>query len=111
LKGIAERVHGHAARLAAGLRLRGVEVVHDVFFDTVLTRVPGRAGEIVRAAREGGINLRAVDADHVGVSCDETTTTEHVTLVLRAFDAPEDGDVAGADAFPAALRRESEFLT
>jgi glycine dehydrogenase len=45
LRGIASRVHGHAVRLAAGLRLLGVEVVHDTFFDTVLTRVPGRARE------------------------------------------------------------------
>jgi glycine dehydrogenase len=112
LKGIAERVHGHAARLAGGLRRQGVEIVHGAFFDTVLARVPGRAGEIVRAARERGINLRLVDADHVGVSCDETTTGEHVNQVLRAFGTRENEDFAGlGDALPAGLRRESEFLT
>jgi glycine dehydrogenase len=113
LKGIAERVHGHAARLAGGLRLLGVEVVHDTFFDTVLARVPGRGDEVVRAARERGINLRPGDADHVGVSCDETTTKEHVKLVLRAFGLPDNsGWVAvGGDELPVAVRRESEFLT
>jgi glycine dehydrogenase len=112
LKGIAERVHRHAARLSGGLGLLGVEVVHDTFFDTVLARVPDRADEIVRAARERGINLRPVDADHVSVSCDETTTNEDITLVLRAFGLAENANVAAVgDALPAELRRESEFLT
>ena len=34
---------------------------------------PGRAAEVVAAAREGGVNLRLVDADHVSIACDETT--------------------------------------
>src|SRR3954466_7334787 len=110
LTGIAERVHGRAARLAAGLAALGVEVVHEAFFDTVLARVPGLADEVVRAARERGINLRPVDADHVGISCDETTTDEHVAEVLRAFGG-EDAPAEAGSALPAALRRESEFLT
>jgi glycine dehydrogenase len=119
LTAIAERVHSHAARLAAGLTAGGVEVAGESFFDTVLARVPGRAAEIVRRAAGLGINLRDVDADHVGVSCDETTTERHVALVLEAFGgAPATGPAAGpgADAaaggfLPAALRREGEFLT
>ncbi|MDN3359474.1 aminomethyl-transferring glycine dehydrogenase [Actinomadura sp. DC4] len=110
LTGIAERVHGHAARLAAGLRDLGSEVVHEAFFDTVLARVPGRTEEIVQAAREQGINLRAVDADHVGVSCDETTTDEHVAGVLRAFGGASAPD-GESSALPAELRRDSDFLT
>jgi glycine dehydrogenase len=111
LAGIAERVHGHATRLAAGLKALGAEVVHDTFFDTVLVRVPRRAEEVLRATRERGINLRPVDADHVGVSCDETTTVEHVTEVLRAFGAEDAQTVPAASVLPATLRRESEFLT
>ncbi len=108
LTGIAERVHGHAARLAAGLRAAGAEVVHDAFFDTVLARVPGRAEEVLRRAREGGVNLRPVDADHVGISCDETTTDRHVAEVLRAFGG--EGTADDGAALPRALRRESGFL-
>jgi glycine dehydrogenase len=110
LKGIAERVHGQAARLAAGLEALGAEVVHKAFFDTVLVQAPGRADELVRGARERGINLRPVDADHVGISCDETTTDEHVAEVLRVFGGGNTPETAG-DALPATLRRESEFLT
>src|SRR5699024_7430733 len=75
LQAIARRVADTAGVLARGLRAVGVEVVHGQFFDTVLTRVPDRAAGIVQTAREkGGVNLRLVDADHVAVACDETTT-------------------------------------
>ncbi|MGI8331547.1 aminomethyl-transferring glycine dehydrogenase [Actinomadura scrupuli] len=112
LTAIARRVHGHAVRVAAGLRALGAEVVHDAFFDTVLARVPGRADEVVRRARDLGINLRAAGADHVGISCDETTTDEHVSLVLRAFGSGGDAPSAPAgDGIAPGLRRESPFLT
>ena len=37
------------------------------FFDTLTLRVPGRAHELLIAARDAGINLRLVDADRLGV--------------------------------------------
>ena len=116
LRAIATRVHRMAAVLAAGLRSGGVDVVHAAFFDTVLARVPGQAAEVVVAAREHGVNLRMVDADHVGVSCDETTTREHLASVWLAFGvAPERGvdglDATTQDAVPDGLRRTSDFLT
>jgi glycine cleavage system P protein (glycine dehydrogenase) len=112
LTAIAGRVHGHAEALAAALRDAGVEVAHEAFFDTVLARVPGRADEVVAAALDRGINLRRVDADHVGISCDETTTGEHLTGVCAAFGAaPPAGGISGATTIPAALRRETPFLT
>ncbi|SEF63504.1 glycine dehydrogenase (decarboxylating) alpha subunit /glycine dehydrogenase (decarboxylating) beta subunit [Thermomonospora echinospora] len=111
LRVIAERVHGHARALAAGLRAGGVEIVHETFFDTVLARVPGRAAEVVAAAVERGINLRPVDADHVGVSCDETTTAEHVGLVLEAFGAASAAAEPPAGDQLAPLCRDSLYLT
>ncbi|WP_328852770.1 aminomethyl-transferring glycine dehydrogenase [Micromonospora globbae] len=110
LRRIARRTHAMAARLAAALRGGGVEVVHDAFFDTVLARVPGGAEAVVAAAAERGVNLRLADADHVGVSCDETTTDAHLAVVCAAFGVPAPG--AGAEeALPAGLARTSEFLT
>ncbi|GAA2090134.1 aminomethyl-transferring glycine dehydrogenase [Actinomadura alba] len=113
LTAIAERVHGHAAAIAAGLREGGVEVVHDAFFDTVLARVPGRADTIVAEARARGVNLRPVDADHVGITCDETTLDEHAAVVWEAFGVGRPAGATGdtAAAVPAALRRDSVFLT
>ncbi|HEY8453216.1 MAG: aminomethyl-transferring glycine dehydrogenase [Micromonosporaceae bacterium] len=110
LRDIARHAHRMATTLAAGLRDGGVELAHEEFFDTVTAVVPGRAGEVVAAARERGVNLRRVDADRVGVACDETTTPEVLKLVWEAFgvSAPQR---EAPSALPAALRRTSPFLT
>ncbi|MFF5991618.1 aminomethyl-transferring glycine dehydrogenase [Prauserella flavalba] len=109
LKRIAERVHGHAAGLAAALRGARIDVVHEHFFDTVLARVPGRAASVVAAAREAGINLGRDGDDHVRVAVDETTTPAVLDEVLRAFGA--EGTVQGGSALPEGLSRTSEYLT
>lgn len=103
LTGIARRVHDHAARIAGAL---GDALVHDRFFDTVLARVPGRADDVIAAAKAGGINLWRVDADHVSVACDEATTDQHVDAVLEAF-----GVAPAAPAGAEIADRTSEFLT
>ncbi|MEH3155962.1 MAG: aminomethyl-transferring glycine dehydrogenase [Gordonia paraffinivorans] len=109
LTAIARRVHRLASVVAGRLADAGVDIVHDTFFDTVLARVPGRADEVVEAAkRDAGINLRRVDADHVGIACDETTTDEHVAGVLAAFGTGLSGDATDAPVGP---ERTSEFLT
>lgn len=108
LTAIAHRVHGHALGIATGLETAGVEVVHDAFFDTVLARVPGRAEQVRAAAKERGINVWLVDADHVSVSCDEATTAQHVEHVLEAFGATRGGQHWRG---PAVHTRSSEFLT
>jgi glycine dehydrogenase len=109
LTAIADRVHTYAEDLAASLRAGDVEVVHDTFFDTVLARVPGRAREVIAAARRNGVWLREVDADHVGISCDEKTDATALGNVCQAFG------VALVEAeraeLPAEVRRTSEFLT
>ncbi|MFJ8441084.1 aminomethyl-transferring glycine dehydrogenase [Kitasatospora griseola] len=110
LADIARRTHRYAAALAAGLRAGGVELAHDAFFDTVTAVVPGRADEVVAAALAGGVNVYRVDADQVSVSCDETTTREHLAAVFAAFGIS--AEIAeDADALPAALLREDEYLT
>ncbi|MGX5356798.1 aminomethyl-transferring glycine dehydrogenase [Kocuria sp. KH4] len=110
LRAIAERVHGLAARLAAGLTAAGVPVVHGTFFDTVLAEVPGRADAVVAAAAERGINVRRAGADHVSVSVGEPHGERDVDAVLAAFGAaaPEDG-AAGWD-LPDALLRTDSYL-
>ena len=108
LRRIALRVHRHAVTLAESLRAAGHTVVHANFFDTLEVEVPGRAAEFVARADKEGINLRLIDADHVGISCDECTTDEVVRRVAAAFGAPV---VAGAaEALPKELLRTSPFL-
>ncbi len=112
---IAGRVHRQASILAEGLRVGGVQVVHERFFDTVLARVPGRGAEVLAAARDAGINVRLVDEDTVGVACDETTTDGDLLSVWRAFGVAAPGigavDELAAEPLPAGLLRSSCFLT
>lgn len=114
LKGIARRTHRYAAILAAGLRAGGVELTQGAFFDTLTARVPGRADAVVAAAREAGVNLYRVDADHVSMSCDETTTRAQLAAVWGAFGVTADIDaldVATEDALPADALRSDAYLT
>ncbi|MDF2825915.1 MAG: gcvB, partial [Mycobacterium sp.] len=103
LTGIARRIHAKADRIATAL---GDALVHNTYFDTVLARVPGRADEVVAAAKAVGINLWRVDADHVSVACDEATTDAHVDAVLQVFG------VSGGEPTPSDIEtRSSDFLT
>lgn len=117
LAAIARRTHRYAALLAAGLRAGGVETVHGAFFDTVTVRVQGSAAEVVARACEDRVNLRLVDADHVGVACDETTGREDLAAVWRAFgiDAGavdiDELDAGTEDTLPGELLRTDEYLT
>ncbi|MFJ8976537.1 aminomethyl-transferring glycine dehydrogenase [Streptomyces sp. NPDC102282] len=114
LRTIAGRTHRFAAILAEGLRASGAEVVHGAFFDTLTVRVPGKAAQVVADARERGVNLRLVDADHVSVACDETTTRARVAAVWAAFGAGGDIDALDAetaDALPEGLLRTDTVLT
>jgi glycine dehydrogenase len=113
LRSIAGRVHRLASILAAGLREAGISVVDGDFFDTVTVAVSGRAAGIVRAAREAGINLRQVDDDTVGVTCDELTTRAHVAAVWAAFGSglgAEDVERLDGVVPDIAFARKSDFL-
>ncbi len=117
LAAIARRVHSHAASLAKALRDNGIQVHDTPFFDTLSVRVVGRADEILAAALEEGINLRRIDADHVGISCDERTSAEHIASVAKAFGTStvDLAYAAGAESelelIPEQLRRTSGYLT
>jgi glycine dehydrogenase len=89
LREIASSIHAGATALAGDLAAAGIPLVHDSFFDTVLAEVPGRAAQVVAAARTAGIHLRLVDDDHVGVSVGEDATAAHLTAVRAAFGVVE----------------------
>jgi len=119
---IAERTHRYATTLLAGLERLGAATTTAAFFDTVRVEVPGRALAVVHAAEELGVNLRLVDEDVVGISCDETTTRRDLLAVWAAvaevLGAPgiDESDVEALVAderhvLPASARRTSEFLT
>jgi glycine dehydrogenase len=129
LRSIALRVHGKAAALASALDELGFSTRHRAFFDTVAVHVPGGAAEAAERAEQAGYNLHLAGPDAVQVSCDETTTDEHLRDVLAAITGREaaaslpagrdqderEQDEAGREdaaprALPAELLRTSEFL-
>jgi glycine dehydrogenase len=120
LKAIATRTHRYATVIAAGLKSLGHPLASETFFDTLTVAVPGRAAQVVAAARQDGLHLRLIDADTVGLSTSEVTTLETVEKVLAAFGPTVPGttelDLDELDrttplALPAALVRTTDFLT
>ncbi|MGX1371531.1 glycine dehydrogenase (decarboxylating) [Streptomyces canus] len=76
--------------------------------------MPGKAAEVVAAARRNGVNVHLVDADQVSVACDETTARAQVAAVWNAFGVEADIealDAATEEALPDALLRGDDFLT
>ncbi len=113
LRRIAERIRTDALVLAALLEQGGVTVEHALFFDTVRAIVPGRAREVVAAARDRGINLWADGEDAVQISVSESTTGAHLTAVVEAFGVAaglSSGEAATA-SLPGWAARTSEYLT
>lgn len=111
LRRIAQRTHHYASLLAEGLRGGGVELVHEVFFDTVLARFPGKAQSVVKQARERGIHIRLVDDDHVGISTSEATNYEDLVALWEAFGVAQIADDRLRMTLPSNLLRADEILT
>ncbi len=110
LRAIASRVHDLAARAAASLGGAGLTVLTDTFFDTFRVSVPGRAAEIVSAARAEGLHLLLVDEDTVGLSFSEVSTAATLRKVHAAFGVtPQQAEPA--DALPGELARTTPYLT
>jgi len=119
LRRIAERVHTLTVLLATALRRLGYRVVHTAFFDTLCIEVERWAlPRLLDAARARGINLRTIDATHIGISLDEPATLGNLADLVTVFSLNEvlpfmvENLGAKADtAIPERLRRTSAYLT
>ncbi|MDJ0663366.1 MAG: aminomethyl-transferring glycine dehydrogenase [Acidimicrobiia bacterium] len=109
LRAIATEVHRLTSDLVGRLVAGGVEVVNKTWFDTVTVRVPESADEVIAAAEDRKINLRFIDADHVGISLDETSSDEIVAAVVEAFFV-HGSATEPSDGIPDGLHRTSEFM-
>jgi glycine dehydrogenase len=117
LRLIVGRVHRYTQILAAGIAQLGLEVVSHRYFDTLVVRVPNRAKRIVAQAADANINLRFIDADHIGISLDETTTRKNLRELWQVFSTPalEFPDISRLNAalvecIPDALLRSDNIL-
>ncbi len=111
LQHIAHTVHARAADLKAALTAGGIVIEDGPFFDTLVVKVPGMADSILATAAASEINLRRIDADHLGISCDETTSPADIVAICRAFRVGETTNIVSETAWPTTLARSTAFLT
>jgi glycine dehydrogenase len=88
LRQIAEKVHGLARVVKAGIEKLGHKVINESFFDNLTIRLNGTAASMVHEeAARNQINLRPVDENHVAISFDESNTLEDIVDLLNVFVA------------------------
>ena len=118
LKQIAERVALLTQTLAEALAELGFEAVHHTYFDTLKIAVDTAA--IRPLAEQHRINFHYFDAQHIGISIDETTTQKDVLDIVYLFaeskglnEATIGFDAEGYQltAIPAFAKRSSSYLT
>ncbi len=113
LKQIAERVHSRTCNLRTELEHLGYNTGYAPCFDTICVEIdPGQIEKLFTSARARQINLRAIDATHVGISLDETTTHADVEDLVQLFakNTIDKRDVKSIE-IPAELQRKSQCLT
>jgi glycine dehydrogenase len=113
---IAHRVHRLTAILRVGLVKAGFTVDTRDFFDTITIATNERTAAIVERARAARVNFRRVDASHLGISLNGTTTREDVENIWRLFAGASvaftvaDLDGETPSAIPAGLSRTTPYL-
>ena len=112
LKHIAERIHSLTCTLRAGLEESGYTTGEHPCFDTLSVPVPAEKTEdLLTSAWAKQINLRTIDATHIGISLDETTTSADVEELLQIFGVKTGSNTLHASGIPVHLQRKSPYLT
>jgi glycine dehydrogenase len=115
LTAIAKGIHEAALAIEAGLTTLGLRQTSAAYFDTL--RIEGADVEAVRAAaKAAGINFRYTPDGAIGISVDETTSSDDVLDILAVFGGTRegqtpDGALRTAQKLPKGLLRTSAFLT
>jgi glycine dehydrogenase len=113
----AARTHRFTQLFADAVQAMGYGVTTKAFFDTITVHAPGRAHMLWAKAKEKRINLRFVDADHLGVSFDQSTRRQELAKLLSVFKSGAEAtdldalDTTTNEVIPASLRRTSQYLT
>ncbi|MBT6630565.1 MAG: aminomethyl-transferring glycine dehydrogenase, partial [Gemmatimonadetes bacterium] len=110
LRAIAAAVHEHACQLAATAEANGLQLVHDMFFDTIaLKGDPDVVAAVHSRAKAANINLRSIDPDIFCISLDEATTADDLTQLADVLGGSE-GRESVASRLVAGSLRESDFM-
>lgn len=125
LRRIGNKVHGLTQLLKVIVERFGYRAIHQHFFDTLTLDVTGAvpsAQSLHAATTKVGINLRAVDDKHVGVTLDESVGPVDFLRIVNAFASSVGAQMSTAENFlapeltsatstiPEPLKRTSEYL-
>ena len=108
LRAMASELNRLATVIAESVASAGLEVVNRSWFDTVTVRAPGRAADLVSAARKAGVNIGLADEDHIRVALDERCDDSLVATLLGALGATA---VEAQGRVADGLARETAYLT
>jgi len=121
LRQMGDRVHRLTGLLAEGLKQLGYTLDNEPFFDTLKLEVgEEQAIAILRKAHSHQINLRRLNHRTIGISLDETVSSDDLVALFEifAFDTPPHftpetllAAHPPAAVIPDALRRTSPYLT
>ena len=111
LKRIATRIHALAVAFAKAVKSAGLNVRHDVFFDTVLVDFDNQeqADKVYALASEKGYNLWKHDNHGISVSFHELTERDEFDELCKIFGAT--GELDKAEVILGELLRTDEILT
>ena len=111
LRKIAERVNELTSMLASALD-RDFKL-SETFFDTLTIEVED-ANAVHKLAEKSNVNLRQIDAKHVGISLDETSSLKEVNDLIEIICCGKKltsvRDVLCVDSIPKNLKRISKYL-
>lgn len=113
LKKIAGRVHALTKSLESGLKSLGITQVNEHYFDTLKIQV-GNKEAVQKEALKRAINLRYFNDNHIGISLDETSTSEDVQALLEIFSNGKAVQVSKGNetiTWSTSLLRTSPFMT
>ena len=108
LKSIATRINNQTALLASSVIASGHRIVNTTYFDTLEIEVSDTSA-IHAMAESKRINLRIIDATHVGLSLDESTDSKTLADLVEIFGGGAVG--TSAPSIPTNLIRTSSFLS
>jgi glycine dehydrogenase len=112
LKQIAESVHSKATALAKGINELGYDLRSSSFFDTVTIHTESETQEIFSTAQDQLMNLRMMDANHISISLDETTTDQEIENIKKLFkELSKKAKSVSSFELPIDIIRSSEYLT
>jgi glycine dehydrogenase len=87
IKTIATRIHRLTKLLDTELIKRGFRQLNEIYFDTLKIEIRDekQARHILQLAVEAGYNLRFIEDKYIGVSLDETTSSEDIEALVNVF--------------------------